>query len=192
MKSIAIFASGSGSNAKEIIRYFKGHKSIKVSLVVSNKIGAGVLEIAKISNIPTLIINKDDLYNTDNLLTSLQKYQIDFIVLAGFLWLIPPALIKSFPNKISNIHPSLLPKYGGKGMYGHFVHEAVKANHEMESGMTIHIVNEKYDEGNILCQVKCQINENMSSIEIANKILKLEHRYYSPTIEKYLNKIFAL
>ena len=192
MKSIAIFASGSGSNAQEIIRYFKGHQYIKVSLVVTNKKDAGVLNVAKYASIPTKIIHKEDIYPSANLLNILHEHKIDFIVLAGFLWLLPTDLIQAYTNKITNIHPSLLPKYGGKGMYGHFVHEAVKANHEQESGITIHLVNEKYDEGRILCQKSCQISDKITANEIASKILELEHKYYSKTIEKYMNELFKL
>ena len=158
MQNIAIFASGTGSNAKKIVEYFKGHEEIKVGLVVSNRATAPVLEMAKSNNIPTLIINRDQFYNTEDILEKFSIYHIDFIVLAGFLLLVPQYLTQKFHNRIINIHPALLPKYGGKGMYGMNVHKAVKAANEKESGITIHYVNEKYDEGKILFQASCEIH----------------------------------
>lgn len=191
MKNVAIFASGSGSNAKEIIHFFDDHAQIKISLIVTNKSDAGVLNIAKDAFIPFTIITEDDIYNSESLIVKLKERNIDLIVLAGFLWLMPMNILNAFPDKILNIHPSILPKYGGKGMYGHHVHKAVKANHEKETGITIHIVNEKYDEGNIIFQKKCRINDDMSSEDIANSVLKLEHKYYSRKIEEYINNIKA-
>ena len=181
---IAIFASGTGTNARKIIEYFeKG--SIKVSLIVCNVPGAGVLEIAKDKGIPSLLINKNDFINT-GYVESLQNAEINFIVLAGFLWKVPEVLIKAYPKAIINIHPALLPKYGGKGMYGSRVHEAVIAANEKESGITIHWVNENYDEGAIIFQAKCSINSSDTAETLANKIHALEHAHFAPTIEKLL------
>ena len=181
MKNIAIFASGTGSNATKIVEHFANNSSIKVALIISNKSTAKVLEMAKANDIPTLLINRSLFYQTEHLLEQLTDYQIDFIVLAGFLWLIPPYLVKAFPNKMVNIHPALLPKYGGKGMYGHYVHEAVRVNKEKESGITLHYVNENYDEGNIIFQATCPVNDADSAKDIARNVLKLEH-YFFPRI----------
>lgn len=181
MKNIAIFASGTGSNAKKIVEHFKDNPTIKVALIVSNKSTAKVLDMATDNNIPTLIINRADFYKSTSLLDDFKKHQIDFIALAGFLWLIPAYLVKAFPNKMVNIHPALLPKYGGKGMYGHHVHEAVFQNKETESGITLHYVNEQYDEGNIIFQATCPISSTDTPSDIAQNVLKLEH-YYFPRI----------
>ena len=137
MKHIAIFATGGGSNAQKIIEHFENHETIKVSLIISNKKTAGVLEKAAVKNIPTLIINREEFYQTENIILKLDAFQIDFIVLAGFLWLMPTYMVKIYAKKVVNIHPALLPKYGGKGMYGMNVHRAVHAAKEAESGMTI-------------------------------------------------------
>ncbi len=186
MKRIAIFASGTGSNALKIIEHFKAHSSIEVALVVSNKDTAGVLEIAKAHQIPTLLLEKNIFRKSTQLLNDFKVYQIDFIALAGFLWLIPAYLVKAFPNKIVNIHPALLPRYGGKGMYGHYVHEAVFAAKEQQSGMTIHYVNEQYDEGNIIFQASCTLTPNDNPTIIAQKVLQLEHKHYAKVIENLL------
>jgi len=188
MHHLAIFASGTGSNATKIVDYFKNHQEIKVSLIVSNKTNAPVLEMAKANNIPTLVINRDRFYNTEDILKKIHIYRVDFIVLAGFLLLVPKYLIRNFPNRIVNIHPALLPKYGGKGMYGMNVHKAVKAANEKESGITIHLVNEKYDEGKILFQESCEIIPSDSPEMIAQKVLQLEHQHYSKVIENILTK----
>ena len=202
---IAIFASGAGTNARKIIEYFenKGLSSsqvntasglakakstaapIKVSLIVCNVPGAGVLEIAKEKGIPTLMINKADFAST-GYVESLHNSEIQFIVLAGFLWKVPEVLVRAYPKAIINIHPALLPKYGGKGMYGARVHEAVIAAGEKESGITIHWVNEHYDEGAIIFQAKCSIDANDTADTLANKIHALEHAHFAPTIEKLL------
>lgn len=183
---IAIFASGGGSNAKQIMAYFKGHEHIAVTLLIGNKKEIGAFKVAEAFGIKHLLISKDDLNNATTTLQILNNEQIDFIVLAGFLWLIPSYLIEAFPNKILNIHPSLLPKFGGRGMYGHFVHEAVKANNETISGMTIHFVNHHYDEGNIIFQAQCELSSSDTAEDIAAKVLALEHKYYAPTIEKVI------
>ncbi len=203
---IAIFASGAGSNARKIIEHFekRGLSSsqvntasglakakstaapIKVSLIVCNVPGAGVLEIAKEKGIPTLMINKADFAST-GYVESLHNSEIQFIVLAGFLWKVPEVLVRAYPKAIINIHPALLPKYGGKGMYGARVHEAVIAAGEKESGITIHWVNEHYDEGAIIFQAKCSIDANDTADTLANKIHALEHAHFAPTIEKFLS-----
>jgi phosphoribosylglycinamide formyltransferase 1 len=188
---IAIFASGGGSNAEKIIQYFKEHPYIEIGIVVSNKIDAGVLRIAAANNINSLIITKSSFSKTDEVVAILNSLCIDFVALAGFLWLVPKHFIDAFPNKILNIHPSLLPKYGGKGMYGHFVHEAVKRNNDNESGMTIHVVNEKFDDGNIIFQASCTIKDDMDANEIASEVLKLEHKHYPQVIEDFIKTKIA-
>lgn len=186
MHSLIIFASGRGSNAQAIIDYFRG-SDVKVALIVSNKADAGVLDIAKQEHIPFLIINKQTMHEA-LLLEQLQEYNPSLIVLAGFLWKVPDAIIHTFPNHIINIHPALLPNYGGKGMYGHHVHEAVIANKEKESGITIHYVNEHYDEGHIIAQERCEITPNDTPDTLAGKIHKLEHYFFPRTIEFLLKK----
>jgi phosphoribosylglycinamide formyltransferase-1 len=185
-KRMAIFASGAGSNAQKIIEHFKDHHFVTVSLIVCNKPQAGVLTIAATHHIPTLIIEKELFFRGDAYVGALKEYKIDFIVLAGFLWKIPVALIKAYPDKIINIHPALLPKYGGKGMYGHFVHEAVINNKEPESGITIHYVNERFDEGETIFQATCPVIETDTPETLAQKIHVLEHQYYPQVIEKIL------
>lgn len=183
MQQITIFASGAGSNAKKIIEYFHGHKDITVSLIVCNKAGAGVLKIAEQAGIPTLLIEKEKFFRGNAYADELKERGIGFIVLAGFLWKIPDALIKAYPGKIINIHPALLPNYGGKGMYGGFVHEAVINNKDKESGITIHYVDEHYDHGDIIFQARCTIEERDTPEELAKKIHLLEHEYYPKIIE---------
>ncbi len=185
---IAILASGGGSNARKIMEHFRNSDIAEVALVVSNKKDAGVLKIANEYHVPTLLIERQDFYQTNKFLTELEEREIEFIVLAGFLWLVPAYLVKAFSGKILNIHPALLPKYGGKGMYGHHVHEAVKAAGETESGPTIHWVNEHYDEGNILFQARCTINPEDTADDIARKVLELEHTHYPRIIEQEIRK----
>ena len=185
---IAIFASGAGSNARKIIEYFeKRGLAIKVSLIVCNVPGAGVIDIAKEKGIPTLMINKAEFAAT-GYVESLQNAEIQFIVLAGFLWKVPEVLVRAYPKAIINIHPALLPKYGGKGMYGARVHEAVMAAGEKQSGITIHWVNEHYDEGAIIYQATCEVTPSDTPDTLANKIHALEHAHFAPTIEKLLVK----
>ena len=183
---IAIFASGAGSNAQKIINYFNTNNTAKIELVVCNKEGAGVLDIAKKYTIDTLLIEKDKFFNTDIYIRELQKRGIRLIVLAGFLWKVPSLLINAYPNRIVNIHPALLPKYGGKGMYGNRVHEAVIAAGDKESGITIHYVDELYDHGNIIFQATCKIDEKDTWGSLAQKIHLLEHQYYPTVIDKIL------
>lgn len=183
---IAIFASGSGSNARKIMEYFKNHASIKVALVVSNRKDAGVLNIAKEYEVDTLIVSKSTFYETDDILITLSDYNISFIVLAGFLLLVPKYIISRFNKKIVNIHPALLPKFGGKGMFGHHVHEAVKAEGETESGITIHYCNEHYDEGSVIFQAKCPVFPTDTPDDIAKRVLALEHENFAKIIEQVL------
>lgn len=185
---LAVFASGGGSNAHRIMEYFKDSDRIRVALVVSNKREAGVLQIAAAYGIPSLVIDRKSFYDSTDILKSLQHFDIGFIALAGFLWLIPAYLVRAFPGKILNIHPALLPKYGGKGMYGHHVHEAVKKAGETESGPTIHFVNEQYDEGDIVFQARCSLSTDDTAEDIARKVLQLEHLHYPAVIEQVILK----
>jgi phosphoribosylglycinamide formyltransferase-1 len=186
MKRIAILASGSGSNAEKIINYFENKASIRVDLLLTNNPQAGVIERGRKLGIPVIIFDKKSFSKTDKIVDILKRQQIDWVILAGFLWLIPANLIKAYPNKIINIHPALLPKYGGKGMWGHFVHEAVHASKDTESGITIHFVNENYDEGEVIFQAKCDIEDGDTPADIAAKVQVLEHRHFPEVIEKLI------
>jgi phosphoribosylglycinamide formyltransferase-1 len=186
MYKIALFASGSGTNVENIARYFKNHPTIEVALVLSNKNDAFVLERAKKLGIPNLVFNRQQFYESNHVVKLLFDYDIDLVVLAGFLWLIPASLIDAFPRKILNIHPALLPKYGGKGMYGGKVHQAVVDNYEKESGITIHFVNDKYDDGEILFQAKCPVINSDTPQTVAEKVHALEYEHFPKVIEKYL------
>lgn len=188
MKRIAIFASGSGTNTEKIIDYFKEKENIEVALVLSNRPGAGVLKIAEKNEVPALIIEKKAFYETDDIVKYLIRFNIDFIVLAGFLWMIPENLIAAFKNKMINIHPALLPKYGGKGMYGINVHKAVIASGEKETGISIHHINEHYDEGQIIFQARCEIEKEDTPETIAKKVQVLEHKYFPMIIEEIILK----
>ena len=183
-KNIAIFASGSGSNTENIIRYFRENEAIQVSLVLSNRSDAYVLERAHRLGVPCNVFPKEDWMAGDEILAVLQEYHIDFVVLAGFLVRVPDLLLHAYPNKMINIHPSLLPKFGGKGMYGDRVHEAVIASGEKESGITIHYTNEHYDEGGIICQQKCPVLPGDTPEELAQRIHRLEYEYYPKVIEE--------
>jgi phosphoribosylglycinamide formyltransferase 1 len=185
---IAIFASGSGSNAQRITEYFKDNESISIELFLTNNPQAGVIERGRKLNIPTLIFDKTTFSKSDKIVNILKQLEVDFVVLAGFLWLIPENLIKTYPNKIINIHPALLPKYGGKGMWGHFVHEAVVANKEKESGITIHFVNEHYDEGKVIFQAKCDVLPTDSPEDVAHKVQLLEHEHFPVVLEDLFMK----
>ena len=188
MKRLAVFASGSGTNFQQICEYFKEKNGdIKVELLVVNKANAYVLERAKQLNVKSVYFNREDFYSTDKVVEYLLENQIDFIVLAGFLWLVPSNILKNYENKIINIHPALLPKYGGKGMHGHHVHQAVIAAKEQESGITIHYVNEKYDEGNIIFQAKCSITPEDTADSLAEKIHLLEKEHFPKVIDNLLS-----
>lgn len=184
MVSIAIFASGNGSNAQRIAEYFSKHDSIRVRLIVCNKADAYVMTRAVSLGIPAVLIRRDEFYDGHTLSGILRQYHIDWLVLAGFLWLVAPDLIRQFPGRILNIHPALLPRYGGKGMYGMRVHQAVIEAGDKESGITIHEVNERYDEGNIIFQARCSIGQRETPETLAEKIHDLEYRYYPEVIEK--------
>lgn len=186
---IAIFISGNGSNAEKIIEHFQNQETIKVSLLLSNNAEAYGLQRAARYNIATLVFNKVQFRESDEIISVLRAAGITHIVLAGFLWLIPQNLIEAFPNRIINIHPALLPKFGGKGMYGMRVHEAVKAADEIETGITIHEVNAHYDEGKILSQQKCRVQKSDSPEQIAAKVQQLEHQYYPQVIEKWITSL---
>ncbi len=181
---IAIFASGNGTNAAQLIKHFHNHPKIQVALIVSNSSKAGVLKIATDNNIPFSVINKSLLANNGYSTALLNLYDIDFIVLAGFLLLMPPFLVKLYDQKMINIHPALLPKYGGKGMYGMNVHQSVINDGESESGITIHYVNEMYDRGKIIFQTKCKIDKKDNAEKLAKKIQELEHKHYPEWTEK--------
>jgi len=186
MNRIAIFASGSGTNAENIIKYFKNNNKIEVALVLSNNKNAFVLERASKLNIETGTFDRTAFKDTDEIIKLLQERKIDFIVLAGFLWLIPKKMISEYYNRIINIHPALLPKYGGKGMYGMHVHNAVIENKEKESGISIHKVNEKYDDGAIVFQAKCTIELGDTPESLAKKIHKLEYKHFPKVIEEWI------
>ncbi|MEP7269183.1 MAG: phosphoribosylglycinamide formyltransferase [Saprospiraceae bacterium] len=189
MKSLAIFASGKGSNALNMIEYFRDNKKVNVTLIVSSNKDAGVLQIAKKNKVPAVVLDKKEYYGSgEKLIQVLKKYRIDGIVLAGFLWLIPEYLIFQFPGRIINIHPALLPKYGGKGMYGMYVHEAVWKNREKKSGITIHEVDTHYDEGNIIFQATCTIDKADTPYEIAQKVQTLEYEHFPKVIEDFFIK----
>jgi len=186
MKRIAIFASGTGSNAQKILSHFKTSNKIDVALIVSNKTNAGVLNFAKEYSVPTLIIDREKFLKGDSYVPELQAAKIDWIILAGFLWKIPVSLLNHWEKRIINIHPALLPKYGGKGMYGEAVHRAVLAANEKESGITIHYVDEQYDHGATIFQATCSVLSTDLVENLAEKIHALEHLHYPVVIEKVI------
>ncbi|GAB3777214.1 phosphoribosylglycinamide formyltransferase [Spirosoma horti] len=186
MKHIVLFASGSGSNAEKIADYFTDNTDVTVSLILSNNPKAGVIERARRLHIPVLLFDRTTFYTTSQIVDLLHNQHIDLIVLAGFMWLMPADLVQAFPNKIINIHPALLPKFGGKGMYGHFVHEAVAAAGETESGITIHFVNEHYDEGQIIFQASCPVSPSDTPDDIARSVQALEHLHYPRVVAEVL------
>lgn len=187
MKRIAVFASGSGSNAENIINFFKDDENIEISCILTNKADAYVLERARKHGVDSMVFNREEFNNSSKILDYLLERNIDFIVLAGFLWLVPNNLIKAYPDKIVNIHPALLPGYGGKGMYGMKVHEAVVANKEQKSGISIHYVNEKYDDGNIIFQASCSIAAEDTPEDVAEKIHALEYEHFPKVIAQLLS-----
>jgi len=186
MQRIAIFASGNGTNAQRIIEYFQGHPNIRVTLVLSNNYTAYVLERAQKLHVPSVAFTRNDLYHSNHLLDILSVQCIDFIVLAGFLWLVPDYLLKAYPSRIINIHPALLPKYGGKGMYGMRVHEAVIRSGDPVSGISVHYVNEQYDDGQVIFQATCPVIPGDTPDTLAKKVHELEYRHYPETIEKVM------
>lgn len=186
-KRIAIFASGSGTNAEAIIKYFKNDTDICVTSLFCNKPNAHVIHRARNNYIPAFVFTKSDLYKTNRVLNLLHEQEADYIVLAGFMWLIPLHIIRAYENHILNIHPALLPDYGGKGMYGEKVHQKVWENAESETGITIHKVNEKYDEGKIIFQTQIQIERHDTPETIAAKVHALEHKHYPPVIKHFID-----
>ncbi len=189
MKSIAILASGSGTNAEKIMRHLEHNPEICVSLIICNKPGAKVLERAAKFKVPSVVVDRQSFYDEEYMLKTLNEYGIDFVVLAGFLWLVPPSLVRAYERRMVNIHPALLPKYGGKGMYGMNVHRAVFEAKEPHSGITIHYVNEHYDEGDIVFQATCAIDENDTPDDIAKKVRQLEHRYFPRVVEQLVKQL---
>ena len=187
MKRIVIFASGSGSNAENIINYFKNNDAICVTHVLSNNPKAKVFDRCERLQIEASLFDKDSFVKDDTVLNFLQ-HEADFIVLAGFLWRVPTKIVAAFPNKIINIHPALLPKYGGKGMYGMNVHKAVKENNEVATGITIHFVNENYDEGAVIFQAEIALSENDTATTIAEKVHELEYEHFPKIIEEVILK----
>ncbi|GAB2984846.1 phosphoribosylglycinamide formyltransferase [Mucilaginibacter puniceus] len=188
-KRIAIFASGSGSNAQKIMEHFKRHTEAEVVLILTNNPSAYVLQRADNFEIPSHIFTRQEFYETDDVIRMLKNLQVDLIVLAGFLWLVPPELLQAFPNKIINLHPALLPKYGGKGMYGDHVHKAILAANEEESGITIHFASEQFDEGEIIHQSKFKIEPGDNLEMVKFKGQQLEHQYFPKVIENLLKKM---
>ena len=186
MKRLALFASGSGSNVERITTYFADHPDVVISLVLTNNPQAGVVDRCRRLHLPILIFDRFTFTQTSRIPELLVNQQIDLIVLAGFLWLIPEKLVHAFPDRILNIHPALLPKFGGKGMYGHFVHEAVVAAGETESGITIHRVNEHYDDGTIVFQACCPVLSDDSPDDVARKVQALEHQLFPRVISEQL------
>jgi phosphoribosylglycinamide formyltransferase-1 len=184
MVKLAILASGNGTNAQRISEYFSGNEHVSVECIIYNKRNAYVAERAKKLGIPAQYFSKPDFYENGRVLSFLKERDIDWVILAGFLWLVPEEILNAFPNRIINIHPALLPNYGGKGMYGHHVHEAVIAHKEKESGITIHIVDKHYDKGHTLFQAKCELTDEDTPDTLANKIHLLEQQYFPEVIEK--------
>ncbi|MDF1574956.1 MAG: phosphoribosylglycinamide formyltransferase [Bacteroidales bacterium] len=189
MKNIAIFASGSGTNAENLIRFFRTSPFGKVQIVLTNRPDAGVVRRAQSLDTEVYVFSRDQFYGSDYVLDRLVERSIDFIVLAGFLWLVPGNILKSFENKVVNIHPALLPKYGGKGMYGDHVHQAVIAAGDQESGISIHYVNRDYDEGDIIFQARCKVDSGDTPAGLAAKIHELEYAHFPAVVEGLLKEL---
>lgn len=187
MKRLALFASGSGTNVENIARYFDGHAGISVELILCNNPSAGVIERANRLGIPLRLFDRQQ-FRSGEVRSWLEEARIDWVILAGFLWLVPKELVEAFPNRILNIHPALLPSYGGKGMYGDRVHEAVVAANETQSGITIHLVNEHYDEGNTVFQASFPVEPGDTAAEVARKCHELEYKHYPAVIEEAVLK----
>jgi phosphoribosylglycinamide formyltransferase-1 len=188
MYHLAIFASGSGTNAENIIRHFQNEPQLKVSCICTNRPDALVIERAKTLHVPYLIFSRDDFYQSNTVLEYLKNNQIDWIILAGFLWLVPYDLIESYPHRILNIHPALLPKFGGKGMYGHHVHQAVLDSKEKHSGITIHYVDHEYDQGDIVFQATCAVDPSDRPETLAKKVHSLEYEHFPRVIKQEILK----
>ena len=189
MKNIAIFASGSGTNAENLIRFFRTSTYGRVKLVLSNRPDAGVLARAQTLDVETVVFNREQFYQSQDILDLLVERSIDYVVLAGFLWLVPEYLLEPFENRMINVHPALLPKYGGKGMYGHHVHAAVIENREEESGITIHRVNQKYDDGSIVFQARCRVEAGDTPEILAQRIHQLEYEHFPVVVENLLKEV---
>ncbi|MBP3219713.1 MAG: phosphoribosylglycinamide formyltransferase [Prevotella sp.] len=189
MTNVAIFVSGSGTNCENIIRYFKDSEEVKISLVLSNKADAYALVRAKNLNVPTAIMNKNDFNDREKMMTLMKEYEIEFIVLAGFLLIVPDFLIEAYDRRMINIHPALLPKYGGKGMWGHHVHEAIKAAGETETGMTVHWVSDVCDGGEIIAQFSTPLSPDDTPDDIAHKEHLLEMEHFPRVIEEIISNI---
>ncbi len=187
MSKVAIFASGSGSNAENIVKYFEDRLDRSNFHFLTNNSKAFVIARARNLNVSLTLFSRDDFYNTDKVINQLKNMGCELIVLAGFLWLVPSNIIKTFKGRIINIHPALLPKYGGKGMYGSKIHKAVVANKEKETGITIHYVDENYDEGKVIQQVKCEVLPGDTYEDVEKKVHNLEYAYYPKVIEEILN-----
>ncbi len=189
MKNITIFASGNGTNAERIVKYFMDNSKVDVVLILSNKPDAGVLMRAEKLGIETVVFNRNTFYNTNDVVEILENNNTDLIVLAGFLWLVPDNILNNYRDRILNIHPALLPKYGGKGMFGHHVHEAVIGAGEKMSGITIHYVNEKYDDGQIVFQKKLDVLPDDTPDSLASRIHKIEYEFYPKVIEEVIARL---
>lgn len=189
MIRLAILASGGGSNADAILRYFTGHPIVQIALVACNKKEAGVYQVAENHNVKSIYLSRTRFLEGDGYLPEFRSRQLDGLILAGFLWKVPETLIQGFPNRILNIHPALLPKFGGQGMYGIHVHRAVLAAGEKESGITIHRVDEQYDNGDHVFQTKCPVEPTDTPETLAKRVLQLEHTHYPPIIENYFNQL---
>lgn len=189
MKKVAVFASGNGSNAQAITEYLNKGNEARIVVILSNRKDAFVIQRAASLSIPTIVFNRSEFYDTDKITNYLIDRKIDLVILAGFLWLLPPSLVKAFSNRIVNIHPALLPKFGGKGMYGHFVHEAVVKSGDTESGITIHYVNEHYDEGQIIFQARCMVDHTDTADSLAAKIHELEYAHFPRVIGDVLKTL---
>lgn len=186
--NLAVFASGSGTNAENIALYFQNHPHVDVKVILTNNSKAGVIKRAEALNINTEIFNRQDFYQTNRLVSLLEEYKVDWLILAGFLWLVPENLIQRYANRIVNIHPALLPKYGGKGMYGQHVHNAVIENREVESGITIHTIDEVYDRGKIVFQASCPVKPGDDAETLARRIHQLEYEHYPKVIENLVSR----
>ncbi|WP_047444683.1 phosphoribosylglycinamide formyltransferase [Alistipes sp. ZOR0009] len=186
MKRIAVFASGSGSNTENIVKFFRNNDLARVTIILSNKKDAYVLERAQQLGVPSISFNREDFYNSNKIVRTLEEQGIDMVVLAGFLWLVPQSLIDKYDGRIVNIHPALLPKYGGKGMFGMNVHNAVVAEKETETGITIHYVNGRYDEGNVIFQAKVSVNPSDTPEMVADKVHHLEYEHFPKIVEKLI------